>query len=171
MLEFKFVARFISSLSCLQLTLWADSDLINSKGGAVVQRIPVEQVDEIFRKLFERSATDVTELLEVANKINGASIDIRHMGTLGDESADSTQLIAEIRSRRSQQSSTAGRPLSARAHRCKALSGVREVPARPPEFMQFREVDLTGDFDSLTTGTALAAAAWLVKNSRPEVQK
>jgi hypothetical protein len=51
------------------------------------------------------------------------------------------------------------------------LSGVREVPARPPEFMQFRKVDLTGDFDSLTTGTALAAAAWLVKNSRPEVQK
>lgn len=66
---------------------------------------------------------------------------------------------------------TTSRPPSGRAHRCDALSGVREVPAQPPEFMLFRKVELASNFDSLMTGTAPAAAAWLVKGNRPEVPK
>lgn len=41
--------------------------------------LPVEQADRIFRLLFERAAEDVAELLETANQINDASIDIKQV--------------------------------------------------------------------------------------------
>jgi hypothetical protein len=65
-----------------------------------VPRLPVEQADRIFRLLFERVAEDAAELLETANKINDASIDIKQvLRTLyeGSEQSSTEQYFESIK--------------------------------------------------------------------------